>query len=420
MIYLVIISLIFIIIFLLLHLFIYYRNLKDIIQYTEDLLRARYTSRILKKIKGTMANLVENLNALAEKLEERKSITGGKEELLNILLAEMKEGMILTKLNGEILQANTSIQNIFSREVFKSDRMIQELIINREFIEFTNKLPNRKKIDFIELELPNLGRTFAVSKFYLESQQWIIYLFNDITDTRNLKRIKADFITNLSHELRTPLTAIKGYIEALEEPELDKSNKEKFIKIVKDNIERLTNIVSDLLILSDIERPERKIKVERIDLNDLTQEIILLFRKAAEEKGLGLNFSPNPIPEYYGDHFLLQQLLINLISNGIRFTESGKIEVNIRYENGKFYVTVSDTGIGISAEEIPKIFERFYTVDKARSRAQGGTGLGLSIVKHIVQLHQGEIKVESRLREGSKFIIILPDLGNRWSTSSTL
>lgn len=409
MIYLIIIILIFIILFLLLHLIIYYKNLKDIVQYTKDLLNAKYSSRILKKTKGMLANLIENLNALAEKLEEKKSISGGKEELLNILFEEMKEGFVLTRLSGEIIQANRSIQKIFGEKAFQSGKIIQELIINREFIEFTNKTPD-KKIEFMELELPDLGKTFVVSRAYLESQQWFIYLFNDITDAKNLKRIKADFITNLSHELRTPLTAIKGYLEALDDPNLDKINRERFVKIVRENIERLTNIVSDLLVLSDVERQDRKLNIEKIDLNELIQEVISLFRKTAEEKGLYLNFSPVSIPEYSGDRFLIQQLFINLVSNGIRFTEKGGVDISVNYEKEKFYITVSDTGIGIPSEEIPRIFERFYTVDKARSRTQGGTGLGLSIVKHIVQLHQGEIKVESRLRQGSKFTIILPDL----------
>lgn len=410
MIYLIIIILIFIILFLLLHLIIYYKNLKDIVQYTEDLLNTKYSSRILKRSKGVLSHLIENLNALAEKLEEKKSTSGGKEEVMNILFEGMKEGLILTRPSGEIIQANRSIQKIFGENAFQSGKIIQELIIHREFIEFTNKTPDSKKIDVMELELPDLGKTFIVSRFYLESQQWFIYLFNDITDAKNLKRIKADFITNLSHELRTPLTAIKGYLEALDDPDLDKVNRERFVKIVRENIERLTNIVSDLLVLSDVERQERKLNIEKIDLNELIQEVISLFRKTAEEKGLYLNFSPVSIPTYSGDRFLIQQLLINLVSNGIRFTEKGGVEVSAKYEKDKFYITVSDTGIGIPSEEIPRIFERFYTVDKARSRIQGGTGLGLSIVKHIVQLHQGEIKVESRLRQGSKFTVILPDL----------
>ncbi len=412
MIYLIITILIIIIIFLLSHLFIYYKNLKDTIQYTEDLLSAKYSSRILKKSRGIIAHLIENLNALAEKLEARESISGGKEELLNIIFEGMKEGLVLTKLSGEIIQANSSIQNIFGKKAFQSDTIIQELIINREFIEFTNKAPDNKMIDVIELQLPDLGKTFAVSRFYLKSQQLFIYFFNDITDAKNLKRIKADFITNLSHELRTPLTAIKGYIEALEDPDLDEVNRKRFIKIVHENIERLTNIVSDLLVLSDVERQERQLNIEKIDLNELAREVISLFRKTAEQKGIYLHFSPIPIPGYSGDKFLLQQLLINLVSNGIRFTEKGGVEVAVNYEKRKFYISVSDTGIGIPSEEIPRIFERFYTVDKTRSRSQGGTGLGLSIVKHIVQLHQGEIKVESRLREGSKFTVILPDLNN--------
>ncbi len=408
MIYLLIIISIIIIIFLLLRLFMYEKDLKEIIQYTGELLHAKYSSRILKKPKGSTAKLIENLNALTEILQVKNAALEEKEELLNALFAGMKEGLVLTKINGEIVMISSSMQNIWGKETFQNNRMIQELIMHREFIEFTNKPLDDGKFDIMEFELPDLGKAFMAYRFYLESQNCFLYLFNDITDAKNLKRIKADFITNLSHELRTPLTAIKGYIEALEDPELDAVNREKFVKIVHENIERLTNIVSDLLVLSDIERTKRKINKERINLNELIEEVILLFRKTAEAKGLRLNFSPDSIPEYYGDRFLMHQLLVNLVSNALKFTEKGWVDISTKYEKGKFHITVSDSGIGIPSEEIPRIFERFYTVDKARSRMQGGTGLGLSIVKHIVQLHQGEIKVESRLGEGSKFTIILP------------
>ncbi|MCX7994412.1 MAG: ATP-binding protein [candidate division WOR-3 bacterium] len=395
---------------MLLHLAIIHRNLKEIILYVKSLLNENYSSRIIRKAKGNFAELIRILNELTEKMEKQKVNSGEKGDVLAILFEVMKEGVILTKKSGEIIQANKSIKEIFGENIVKAGKMIQELMVNKDFIDFVNKNPEEGKIDVIELHQPETGKYLLISRLFLEQYQLFIYLFSDITDTKNLARVKSEFITNLSHELRTPLTAIKGYLEVLDEGGLDGKDKKKFIKILRGNIERLVNIVSDLLILSDVERTERKLDVEKFDLNGVVDEIVMLFRKSAEEKGLQLVYTPAKIPLYSGDRFLIQQLLVNLVSNGIRFTEKGKVEIEIKYEGKKFLITVSDTGIGIPAEEIPKIFERFYTVDKARSRAQGGTGLGLSIVKHIVQLHQGEIKVESRLREGSRFTVILPDM----------
>lgn len=406
--YIIITILILITIFLLIRLSIIDKKLKEIINYTTELLNGNYTHRIIKKEKGNFAILIENLNTLAEKLEARRLDWEEKDILLDILFEGIKEGLVITKKDGEIIKFNNRIKEIFPMTPFQPKRTIQELFINKSFIEFSTSKPEPGRIESLELDIPEMGKFFFISRFYVEKNQLIFYLFNDITDSKNLKRIKSEFITNLSHEIRTPLTAIKGYLEAIEEPDINKEDRKKFLKIVRENIERLTNIVSDLLLLSDIERQERKLKTEKIDLNGLAREVILLFRKTAENKGIQLEFSPSKIPEYYGDGFLLQQLLINLMSNAVRFTEKGRVEVSINFENGRFYIMVSDTGIGIPSDEIPRIFERFYTVDKSRSKTQGGTGLGLSIVKHIVQLHQGEIKVESKLREGSKFTVILP------------
>ncbi|MEO0136678.1 MAG: ATP-binding protein [candidate division WOR-3 bacterium] len=405
---LIIFVLISIIIFLIIHILIYVRYLKDIIDYTRDLLKDNYSARMIKKAKGRWSEIIKDLNTLAERLEENSARAKKSEELLNIILDEMKIGFILTKPNGEIVMANKFVKENWGEVIAQPGKLIQELIVNRAFIDFVSKKLETSTPESIELNLPDSGKYFIVTRYSLPVQQLFLYLFSDITDAKNLERIKSDFITNLSHELRTPLTAIKGYLDTLQEPDLEEKDREKFIKIVRENIERLINIVSDLLILSDVERRERKLDKETFDLNEVGNEVVKLFRKSATEKGLQLIFNPVQLPLYTGDRFLIQQVLINLISNAIKFTEKGKVELEIKYAQDKFFIIVSDTGIGISNDEIPRIFERFYTVDKTRSRRQGGTGLGLSIVKHIVYLHQGEIKVESRLQEGSRFTIILP------------
>ncbi|MGQ9535405.1 MAG: sensor histidine kinase [bacterium] len=398
-----------IIIILLYYHILYKYTLKELINYSKNIVSDIYQPHLIKRLNNNLQELYRNLTLLAEKMESQKKISIQDNELLTHLLEKAVMGIILTKENGEIVFANGTIKNHLNVKI--EGRNIRELFINRQFLDFVQQGINQ---DNVEIEISEKETIFSIIRFYLPVSQKFVYLFNDITDKRHLKRIKAEFISNLSHELRTPLTAIKGYLETMKDEDIKKEDKDRFFNIVCNNVDRLINIVSDLLVLSDVERPERKLYVEIFDLNKLAEEVITLFIQSAKEKGLYLRFLPVNIPLYSGDRFMMQQLLINLISNGIRFTEKGGVELAIRYEDKNFIISVSDTGIGISSDEIPKIFERFYTVDRARSRMLGGTGLGLSIVKHIVQLHHGVIDVESTPGKGSKFTIILPYLNEQF------
>lgn len=401
--FIIIILLIAIILILLQYIISQRRSLEELTNYSHNIANDNYQPHILKKENKSLQDLFTNLNLIAEKLQNQKLASMEENELLDGLFENMAEGILVTKENGDIICANEVIRRKIIPGIKSEKLNIRALLINKQFIDFIQGDNNN-----LELDLPDKGKSFLITRFQLPKSHRIIYLFNDITDARNLKRIKADFITNLSHELRTPLTAIKGYLETIRDKNTKGEEKEKFFNIVCDNVDRLINIVSDLLVLSDIERTERKLYIEEFNLNKLAEEVVALFIQTAKEKGLYLKFSPVNIPLYTGDKFLIQQLLVNLISNGIRFTEKGGVELEIKYNDKIFIISVSDTGIGIPGDEIPKIFERFYTVDKARSRMHGGTGLGLSIVKHIVQLHRGEINVESKLGVGSKFTVILP------------
>ncbi len=221
----------------------------------------------------------------------------------------------------------------------------------------------------------------------------------------------------MSHELRTPLTAIKGYVETLEEGAYENPEERgHFLNIVRRHTDRLMNIVSDLLLLSEIERKsapwgeEPKAAFEEIDFKEIVYSSFEALKSKVEEKGLqvSLNIKEN-LPKCRGDRFLLEQMFINLIDNAVKYTpEGGIIGVQVAQLDSRFGIEVFDTGIGIPKEHQSRIFERFYRVEKTRSRKLGGTGLGLSIVKHVVIMHGGEIKVDSEVGKGSRFIITLP------------
>jgi two-component system phosphate regulon sensor histidine kinase PhoR len=255
-----------------------------------------------------------------------------------------------------------------------------------------------------EIEL--LGHHYHCNAAYLPTMDEIVIVMHDITGMKNLQRIKRDFVSNVSHEMRTPLTAIKGYAETIEG--LSDDN-EEYLNIIKRHTDRLINIVQDLMILSEMEEIGMKLDMDTIDINATLSNIMKIFKQRIGNKGLAFQFNlDNAIPPIRGDQLKLEQAFINLIDNAVKYTEEGGITISSRIIEGFVVIEIEDTGIGIPEKHMPRIFERFYTVDKSHSRKLGGTGLGLSIVKHIVLLHNGAIDVESQPERGTKFRIDLP------------
>ena len=238
-----------------------------------------------------------------------------------------------------------------------------------------------------------------------------------LSELKYLEQVKRDFIVNVSHELKTPLTAIKGFIETLEDEliedeiieEKELKNYLKYIDITKRHTHRLISIVQDLLMLSETETVSSSLMKSKTDVKMLLEKMLPIFSQKLEEKQLKLitEFTPD-FPEISVDAFKFEQIFVNLIDNAIKYSDKGEIKIAAKADNEYAYFTVTDSGIGIKPEDQTRIFERFYTANKSRSRQTGGTGLGLSIVKHIVLLHKGEITVESKLGTGTVFLIKLP------------
>lgn len=232
-----------------------------------------------------------------------------------------------------------------------------------------------------------------------------------IDNLRKMDKVRTDFVANVSHELKTPLTSIKGFIETLEDGAIDdKENARRFISIIKKHAEALTNIINDLLSLSELELAKDRISKSSFDLKALLNEVILGFGHATSNKKQKLELdSKGSNFKILADRAKIEEVFVNLIDNSVKYTpETGLIKIAVTEQKDIFEITVEDTGIGIPQEHLDRIFERFYRVDKARSRKFSGTGLGLAIVKHIVLLHDGNIDIESRLNHGTKVIITLP------------
>ncbi|MDX9790383.1 MAG: ATP-binding protein, partial [Candidatus Kapabacteria bacterium] len=299
-----------------------------------------------------------------------------------------------------------SFENICKTNLVQG-RSYKELISHVKFYELIKSVGKKKKPKSCEIEFQN--QILLCSANYIESKNELIVLFHDVTEIKKLENVKRDFVVNVTHELRTPLTAIKGFIDTIEEEIKEEDVIFPYIKILKRHTDRIINIVQDLLILSEIEQSTSHLQLSSIDINMIFDGMPRVFEQKLADKGLQLIREVNMSnPLILIDPFRIEQVLINLIDNAIKYTDKGFVKITAHRDSRNAILTVEDTGAGIPAEHHNRLFERFYTVDKSRSRKVGGTGLGLSIVKHIVILHNGDIKVESSTGRGTKFIISIP------------
>jgi two-component system, OmpR family, phosphate regulon sensor histidine kinase PhoR len=346
-------------------------------------------------------------------------------DYLQTILKGMSEGVLVVDGRGRIRMVNEALRKLFPLPPEVLDRTLLELIRNAELEEAIREAIKNGKNSAFELTLPTSpGRSYEVNvvgirptseRINQEGREiWgAIAVFHDISRLKELERIRQDFVANVSHELRTPLTTIKGYAETLLEGAMKEEVAFQFVQVIKRHTDRLTKIVEDLLTLSKIESKECQLKMEVFSLRDLIDDAIGFVKEPAEKKKISI--SQNEIPSFLtlkADRNYLEQVLINLLDNAIKYTpEGGRITISaIENNSEEIQFSVGDNGIGIPKEDLPRIFERFYRVDKGRSQELGGTGLGLSIVKHLVQAHGGRIWVESRLGEGSTFYFTLPSL----------
>lgn len=399
------------------------RKINSVLTKTIDFLNQLSRQEFEKKIDldsfYLKPGLSRSLNDLSGKLQSIFSNLRKEKNELQAILSSMNEGVILISEKGIITHINKSARDMFQIEQGKTDKPYWEVIRNKDLKDVIAKALETKSSETKEISL-----LYPEEKFYRvnainvdDSSAEIIVVLFDITEFKKLEKIKADFIANVSHELRTPLTSIKGYVETLEDHAY--SNEEEriqFLEIINKNTDRLINLVSDLLVLSELESkesfysPNAGKDFEQINIDEIVYQSAVALKSKMAEKNLNFDIEiESNLPTYKGNKFLLEQMVSNLVDNAIKYTPcSGDINVRT-YKTGKeVVVEISDTGIGIPKEDQDRIFERFYRIDKTRSRKIGGTGLGLSIVKHIVLLHGGTISVNSELNKGSKFTIKLP------------
>jgi len=356
---------------------------------------------------------------LQNKIEE----ISREKEYLQTLLRGVMEGVLVVDARGRILMVNDALRQLLSLPPQVEDRTPLEVIRNAELERTLRQVLQHGENTTLELTLPSPeGKTFEVNVVSLspspaemlkeeESRRGVIAVFHDITRLKELEKIRRDFVANVSHELRTPLTTIRGYAETLLEGALKEEVASQFVQVIKRHSDRLEKIVEDLLVLSRIESKEFQLKMESLSVSDLVGDVLDFIKEPLNKKKISVSFDKlSPPLLVYGDRQYLEQVLINILDNAIKYGhESGRIIISAtERDQREVEISVKDDGIGIPKEDLLRVFERFYRVDKGRSHELGGTGLGLSIVKHIVQAHGGRIWVESRLGEGSTFYFTLP------------
>jgi len=364
-----------------------------------------FNVRVSLKNNDELKELADSFNLMTEKIQTLFTDLSLKTDELNNIIASLREGFLVLNEAGKVIICNDSFKSIVENDA-PEGKFWWEVIRVAGLGELIKRALEKKK-NLVE-EIAFGEKVFLCSITFIPSMNEISVVFHNITEIKRLEKIKKDFVINVSHELRTPLTAIKGFVETLEE-EIDKKHIH-YLNIIKKHTDRLMNIVQDLLLLSELEEVNTKIKFETVNMKNLIMDVLKLFENKLEQKNLSLKLNLQDGLTVQGDAFKLEQMLINLIDNAVKYTEKGHIKVSLKEENKQIVIKVEDTGIGIPEKHLGRIFERFYVVNKSHSRKLGGTGLGLSIVKHIALSHNGKIDVESTVGKGTRFTITLPSL----------
>jgi len=360
--------------------------------------------RVFLKTKDELRVLADSFNRMNEEMGKMFSELGQQKEELKSIIDSLQEGLLVLDKQGRVIRSNESFRKIIGNPATEG-KFYWEIMRNPQLAELLKKAGNEKR-NFVE-ELKLGDRIFMCSVTPLKGGEEMVSIFHDITEIKDIEKIKKDFVINVSHELRTPLTAIKGYAETLRK-EVDTSPGKKYLETVERNTDRLINIVNDLLLLSSLEE-KAVLELEDIDLNVFLENVIRIFDQRLKDKQLSLVIDVKEnLPPIKADLFKLEQMLVNLLDNAVKYTDRGEIIVSMNVQDKRVRIRISDTGIGIPKDDIPRIFERFYVADKSRSRKSGGTGLGLSIVKHIVLLHHGTIDIESAPGKGTSVTVTLP------------
>jgi two-component system phosphate regulon sensor histidine kinase PhoR len=388
--------------------YIIVKPIRDLDTITSMITNGNLSRRIKITTNDELGKLALNFNHMADRLENSLHEVSEKQNRLSAILQSMESGVIAIDNSHNVIMINNYAKKIFNIKGDVVGKPVKDIC--RE-VDFKSIFSMRDKdIQEFKLRIPTMKfLRVRTADIIINNHQHIgaVAVIQDITDLKKLENMRTEFVANVSHELKTPLTSIRGFAETLRDVE-DEETKNKFLTIINEEAERLTILISDILLLSQIEH-KQEFNKEVFSVNKAIDDVFNLMKNTGDNKQVCVSVVGDEIPDIMGDKDKFKQMLINLVDNGIKYSEAfDEVIITKKTYNTHFKVIVEDTGMGIDKAYIPRLFERFYRVDKARSRAKGGTGLGLAIVKHIVIGFNGNIDVESTLGVGTKFIITIP------------
>ena len=367
----------------------------------------------INNLETTSSNdeLTESFNEIVNELKQNLKDANGEKKQKETILKHMTDGVITFNMEGNITYINPAAKQLLA--IKDNETNFKSIFgkysdINMEKIIYLDSWTSSEKK--IENEQGTMSLFFIPYRDDLDMPAGVMVVIQDITDHVKLDNMRKEFVADVSHELKTPITSIKGYSETLLDGDCDKETEKHFLHVIDDNADRMEKLVQDLLTLSKYDSDRVTNKPTEFDLGDLAKSCKEKFDIEIKKKNQAVNcFVTADVPNVYADRDGIERVILNILSNSIKYTpEGGKIDIYVGYVHNDAYIKIKDTGIGIPKKDLDRIFERFYRVDKARSRQLGGTGLGLSIAKEIIVKNNGSINIKRNVDEGTEVVIQIP------------
>ena len=355
--------------------------------------------------------LTESVNEIIKELKENLRDSNSERKQKETILKHMTDGVITFNMKGKVTYINPAAKEMLNLK--EDDDTFKDIFgkypdINMEKIIYLDSWTSSEKK--IENEKGSMNLFFVPFRDEIDMPAGVMVVIQDITEHVKLDNMRKEFVADVSHELKTPITSIKGYSETLLDGDCDKETETHFLNVINDNADRMEKLVQDLLTLSKYDSNRIRNKPKEFDLGELAKSCKEKFDIEIKRKNQNVQcFVTADVPLVYADKDGVERVILNILSNSIKYTpEGGKVDIYVGYVHNDAYIKIKDTGIGIPKEDLDRIFERFYRVDKARSRKLGGTGLGLSIAKEIMEKNGGSITIKSKVNEGTEVTIKIP------------
>ena len=390
--------------------------IRAIEKFTERLRQGKPTGTIILYTSDETKKLADNINYLVDELKSKIRVANEEKSKLMAAFTSINEGVLILDAVDKIEFVSPALSNMLAAQYGDiNGKTLIEAFRNIELEKIFHQFKESHQTVSREITLGSVEPVIlSVSISAVQDhpgEEKIMVVFHDVTRLKKLEKIRIDFVANVTHEIRTPLTAIIGYLETIKDGAINNIEEtKKFIDIILKQAERLNRLVEDLMTISKIELNETRFNFENVFLSDAVTNVISIVEKKATSKKINIeNEMPEKLRPVRADRDRLTQILVNVLDNAVKFTpESGKVRITEAEANGYIVISITDTGIGVPEDEIQRLGERFYRVDKTRSRDLGGTGLGLSIVKHLMIAHGGKMEIESRLGRGTKVSLFFP------------